>query len=333
MDIKSILVLLGVNFFLINLFFRIAVNWKIVDTPNERSSHREITIRGGGILFPIAWLMFSILNGFAYPYVTVAILIVSVVSFIDDLKPQGPLVRLIFHLVSLLLVFHQFDLVLGNLLYLIPALVISIGILNAVNFMDGINGITGLYFLVFLITSLLFQDGPHKAFDSALSLNQPYIFLITALVVFGFYNFRKKAKTFAGDVGSVSVGLLIIALLLNMGFSQVPKNEGESIHSMADFNWSILFFLVIYGLDSVLTIFRRILKGQNIFKAHREHLYQILCNQLNWSHLTVALLFGASQLIVNLFILYGRPSLMQLIIMSSIMAVSYILIIKGVIRS
>ena len=50
------------------VYLKLANKFKIIDKPNERSSHTKITVRGGGIIFPIAILLFFVLNDFQYPY-------------------------------------------------------------------------------------------------------------------------------------------------------------------------------------------------------------------------------------------------------------------------
>ena len=77
-------------FFFKILYFKIADTYNIIDKPNHRSSHSSITLRGGGILFPIALLIAFVL-GYASWSVTLAVVLVGVVSFIDDIKPLSQL--------------------------------------------------------------------------------------------------------------------------------------------------------------------------------------------------------------------------------------------------
>lgn len=84
-----------------------------------------------------------------------------------------------------------------------------IGIVNAYNFMDGINGITGLYTIAVLLP-LMYVNHKVEPLSIWICLFYPLI----ASVVFLFFNFRKRAKCFAGDVGSVSIAFWIVTLLL-----------------------------------------------------------------------------------------------------------------------
>ena len=63
-------------------------------------------------------------------------------------------------------------------------------------------------------------------------------------------------------------------------------------------SWLLLF--LVYGVDSVLTIAERLIRKENIFRAHRRHLYQLLSNELGWSHVSVSFLFAAVQALVNM---------------------------------
>ena len=67
--------------------------------------------------------------------------------------------------------------------------------------------------------------------------------------------------------------------------------------------WVILF--LVYGIDAVVTILYRLKRGENIFKPHRTHLYQYLCNELRWQHRTVALVYGVVQLGVNVILIFA----------------------------
>ncbi|MCR9155260.1 MAG: UDP-GlcNAc--UDP-phosphate GlcNAc-1-phosphate transferase [Bacteroidetes bacterium] len=325
MELGSFLILVGINFLLINLFFRLAVRWKIVDTPNERSSHKNITIRGGGIVVPLAWLIYAAWNNFAEPYITLAIVLIAIISFVDDFKPQKPLTRVLVHVTALLLVYYQFALIPElDWFFFVPVLIVSIGLLNAVNFMDGINGISLLYFFVFLASCAFVSEQWFGSSEEWWSLKNPYIFLFSALMVFGFYNLRAKAKTFAGDVGSVSIGFLMIVFLINTGLSQNSSNLQSQFNF--SFNWNYIFFLAIYGIDSILTIAQRLYQRENIFKAHRSHLYQLLCNDLAWPHLLVAFIYAGIQLAFNLYIIFCLPHLGLTIGITAVLALIYIVI-------
>ena len=210
------------------LYFRIADKCNIIDKPNERSSHTRITLRGGGIIFYIGALLFFIMNGGEYPWFMLGLTMITAISFVDDIKPISQLPRLIVQVIAMALMFYQWGLFDDMWWIAIIALVVCTGIINAYNFMDGINGITGGYSLV-VLGALAYVNARMVEF-----VEPSFIYtMICAVVVFNFFNFRKKAKCFAGDVGSVCIAFIVMFLV------------GKLMIATLDFSWIIL--LVIYG--------------------------------------------------------------------------------------
>ena len=271
---------------LLLFYFRLAFQFKIIDKPNQRSSHSRITIRGAGIIFPIALFLQFLISGFQYPLFSSGLMLISLISFYDDLQPISNKIRLFIHLLAVSLLFVEADLMNYPLLIIFLAFILVIGTINAYNFMDGINGITGSYSLITLLSLYLVNE----SLDSFV-LSEWLLVSIMALLVFNFFNFRKKAKCFAGDVGSVSMAFMIIFFLLLL---ILKTNELK-----------YLGFLLLYGLDAVTTIIFRIIRRENIFQAHRSHFYQYLANVKKWPHLRVSALYVLVQLLINVLIIYG----------------------------
>ena len=263
------------------LYFKIADRYNIIDKPNHRSSHSKITIRGGGILFPIAMFIAFVL-GYTSWLLTLAVVLVAVVSFIDDIKPLHQLPRFGSQIIAFLLVAYDLNIFELSLWVLPLLLVLLIGWINAFNFMDGINGITVLYAL-----SAIASFSVLPVHSSSL----PLLFTMgLSCLVFGFFNVRKSAKTFAGDVGSISLALFL-------GYFMI-----KTIVFTGQIGY-ILFFSV-YGVDAVITILFRIKKKENIFEAHRSHLYQYLVNEFGYSHVLIAVIYAVVQLLLNGVVLY-----------------------------
>lgn len=265
------------------LYLQLAKKYNIFDVPNYRSSHDESTLRGGGIIFPIALLLAYFLFDFQHGWFVVSVLILSLVSFLDDLYSLSSLLRFFVQCLVAFLLLFELDLI--QLLILLPFLMfVLVGGLNAFNFMDGINGITALYSLVLLGTLYYINQ-------SFLFIDPGFILVpLIGVVIFSFFNVRKKAICFAGDVGSISIAAIILFLLFKL-----------VIHSQ---DYFYFLFLLVYIIDSGVTIFRRKLRGENIFKPHREHLYQQLVHKKGWTHLQVSLLFVTVQLVVNCSVLF-----------------------------
>lgn len=274
------------------LYFKIADRFNIIDKPNERSSHNYLTIRGGGIIYWVAALLYLIFSpseqaGWFFAGIT----LIAGVSFWDDMQNLGQKVRLLFHLLAMSCAFY-----LANVFGIYPwwailiGYIIFIGIVNAYNFMDGINGITGLYSIA-ILASLQYVNMTFENFVNPDLIWYPMI----ASAVFLFFNFRKRAKCFAGDVGSISIAFWIVTLLLLL----IIKTN----------NLIWLGFLLVYGVDVVMTILHRLYLKQNIMEAHRLHFYQILANEWKMDHRLVSTIYFVVQLVCSALIILLYPTM------------------------
>ena len=205
------------------------------------------------------------------------------------------------------LMFYQLGIYSLPWYYTLLAFILSTGILNAYNFMDGINGITGLYsFVVFV--SLWYINIFIQHF---VEIEMIYVLLLS-LLVFNFFNFRRNAKCFAGDVGAISIAFVIIFLL------------GKLIITSGDFSYIIL--LAVYGVDSVFTIFHRLILKENIFQAHRKHLFQLLANELKIPHLVVSTIYGLIQTFIVIgFFYFKLNSWTYFVVVISLLSTIYFL--------
>lgn len=276
----------AILFVFLHLYIKIATRYNITDKPNTRSSHDSVTIRGGGIVFPISMCIYSLITGFQFPYFLLGLVLISCVSFWDDMRTISNLIRIIVHLIAVFLLFFQSGIFNYPIWILLTTLILVIGIINAYNFMDGINGITVLY--TFAIFTSLYLINQYVIIFIPIGYFVP---LFASLSVFGFFNVRKKAKTFAGDVGSVSIAFIISYLILIL----VLKTQCLV--------WILL--LSLYGVDTVITIFFRLLRKENIFEAHRSHFFQFLANEKKILHISVSAAYALIQLVVNLIIIYS----------------------------
>jgi len=268
------------------LYFKVADHFNIIDKPNQRSSHTEITLRGGGIIFWFAALLYFAQNIETNFFFFTGITLVSLVSFWDDIQSLSNKIRISIHFLSITLIF--FDLHLFTLFPIWGVLIsyiLAIGLINAYNFMDGINGITGLYTLV-VMGSLLYVNTKIQFFIDGMFIK----YAMLASLVFLFFNYRKRAKCFAGDVGSIAIAFWVIYLVLEL----ILKTESLI--------W--VLFLAVYGVDAVCTILHRLYLKQNIFEAHRLHLYQVLSNEYKIQHRLVSLLYALAQTGISLVVIF-----------------------------
>ena len=281
-----------VLFLLELLYFKIADRYNIVDKPNHRSAHTEITLRGGGIIFWFAALLYFAQHIENNYFFFAGISLVSLVSFWDDIQSLSNKIRISVHFLAISLIFYDlgvFESV--HVIGVLVAYILAIGLINAYNFMDGINGITGLYTLV-VMGSLLYVNQKIKVFIDADFIQ----YAMMASLVFLFFNFRKKAKCFAGDVGSIAIAFWVIYLVLKL------------ILVTNSLVW--LLFLAVYGVETVCTILHRLYLKENIFEAHRLHLYQVLSNEYKMQHRWVAAFYGIAQVVISVLVvvLYQKVS-------------------------
>lgn len=320
-------------------YFKIADKFNIIDKPNERSSHSTIVLRGGGIIFLLGAWVWSIAFGFQYPWFLLGLTLVAGVSFIDDIHSLPDSVRLVVQFTAAALAFYQLGMLsgewfetngvlVGGLLILL-ALIVYVGATNVINFMDGINGITAGYALSVLVPLLLLNgysgflmvSDASQVSEGVFFDNSLVVVSILSVLVFCLFNFRPKgkAKCFAGDVGSIGIAFIMLFLI------------GKVIIATGDLTY--LIFLLVYGVDGVLTICHRIMLHENLGEAHRKHAYQLMCNELKIGHVKVSLLYMVMQLVVSLGFIYVCPSTvlahwMYLLGAFVLLAVAYVLFKK-----
>ena len=168
-------------------YFKIADKCNIIDKPNERSSHTRVTLRGGGIIFYFGALAYFLSNEWEYLWFILALTLVTFISLVDDIRSTSQSLRLVFHFSAMTLMFYQWGLFSLSWWWMIIALIICTGIINAYNFMDGINGITGGYSLVILGALAYINAEITQFVEPALIYT-----VLCSVLVLCFFNFRKK---------------------------------------------------------------------------------------------------------------------------------------------
>ena len=272
--------------FIITAYFFIANYFQLYDKPNIRSSHKTYTLNGGGIIFPVALIIpiFVELEYIQFINLITGTILISIISFIDDIKPVSNFIRISIHSIAVILLLNYLDIQSVGILYFIISFILITGILNAYNFMDGINGLNGAYSLI-TISTIYYLNKEYNLIPDLLIES-----LLISLIIFLFLNFRKKAIMFSGDVGSISLAFIISFIILTL----IIKDQ--------NIKWILL--LGIYGLDSVGSIVLRILRKENIFKAHRSHFYQFLTNDKKISHLLITCIYCFVQISFNYLLIF-----------------------------
>ncbi len=296
------------------IYFKIADRFNIVDKPNARSSHTTLTRRGGGIIFLLAAIFWATTHGFEFPWFLGGLVLIAGISFTDDLISVSNKIRLLCHFAAFAMMFHEWTLFSAFPWWIsVIALIFCVGIINAYNFMDGINGITGGYSLA-VLGALAWMNREIAFTDNSLIWT-----MVASVCVFCFFNFRKRALCFAGDVGSVAIAFVILFFL------------GKLMIETRDITWII--FLLVYGVDSVLTIVHRLMLRENIGEAHRKHLYQILSNELRVPHTLVSFGYFSVQALISAGFIFVAPGGMAvrwtfLIVAGTLLTVFYAVFMK-----
>lgn len=269
---------------------------RLLDIPNERSSHARPTPRGGGLpLIVVALGLWTFLMrgyGFAEfsPHLALVVgsVMVGIVSWLDDLRPRPFRTRLTVHLLAGALVLYSapppesvplpgLGEVPLRILAWPLALVWIAGLTNAYNFMDGIDGIAGgqglvagLAWLSFGIT--LAGGGPVAGLG---------LILAAGCGTFLLFNWQ-PARIFMGDVGSATLGFIFAALPFVFDAGDPHRHATSWIAGVAVV-WPFVF-------DTGFTLVRRWRRGEKLTEAHRTHLYQRLVIS-GWPHARVTLLY------------------------------------------
>jgi UDP-GlcNAc:undecaprenyl-phosphate GlcNAc-1-phosphate transferase len=301
---------MSIYFFLQHLLFAVAifgvsafVTWQLIrhlkflDVPNDRSSHVKATPRGGGVaivsgfligIFLIQWIgdktpiYTRYFLGFA-----IASFVIAALSFYDDFKHcsfkvklAGQIIAIFVAMLSGIVIDVTYLPWLGEVhwgwwAYPLTFLWI-VGLTNAYNFIDGLDGIAASTAVIAagFLSLIAFQHDSTFIYLAAMTLSAASLgFLIFNL---------PPAKIFMGDVGSTFLGLVFAVMAI------IAARYDHSHTSL--FVMPLLLFHFIF--DTAFTFVRRLLRGENVFQAHRTHLYQLL-NRFGYSHGKVTMLYSA----------------------------------------
>lgn len=284
------------------MYRRWTIKQNFLKVPNERSSHNQPTPHGAGIVIVIiclvAYLPIAVVvtGTFSWGYFGGA-LIIALVSFLDDVRPISFPLRLLVHCAAAALLISDTEtwhgitmlgnLKLGNWGYVLTFLWI-VWMVNSYNFMDGIDGLAGLQAVVAGIGWLCL----------GVIMGMPMVYLFGGVIAAASLGFLvhnwNPAHIFMGDVGSAFFGFTFASLPL-MARTSVIKSPDLLPIAAVLFVWFFLF-------DSMVTILRRAIRGEKIWIAHREHLFQRLVSA-GFSHRSVTILYGVLASILCLSVL------------------------------
>ncbi len=302
----------GLTFAGVKIFRQWSWRCRLLDVPNERSSHTVPTPRGGGLIIVLVCLTADAAatllraENFHWSYLLGASSI-ALISWLDDLYTISFAWRLLIQSGAAVLIvltlgsFDEFYIPLPGSYNLgsagiLPTLLWIVGLTNAYNFMDGIDGIAGTQAVTagigwVLVGSIL--GVPSSGFYGG----------VLAAASFGFllHNWQ-PAKVFMGDVGSAFLGFSFAVLPL------LAKNEGGAAAGDQKFLLPAAVILVwLFAFDPLWTLGRRILNGEKVWEAHRGHLYQKLVGG-GYSHRFVSGLYALISMFNVILLIFSLGS-------------------------
>lgn len=298
-----------ITYFSIKKFINVADKFGLIDVPNHRSSHKEHTPRGAGIVFGLIFLIglfiFEIENINDIKFILLSMVVIYICGFLDDLYTLSSSKKLLFILIASIIAFFSgfeinyigtffgFDFNLGYL-SIFGTVFVIVALTNSINLSDGLDGLAGSLSII-ILTSLFIIGYIH---DDHILIVWPAI-LISILVAFLFLNWH-PAKVFMGDSGSLLLGFVISLL---------------SIHAIEYINpLSILFLAAVPVLDTLIVFRRRIQRGMSPFTADKNHLHHILNNIKQDKAFTVKMLLLMQLSFCVIFLqIYEQDELLNLI--------------------
>lgn len=289
--------LFGLFLFLVST----AIAWSVlrygtvVDTPNQRSSHTRPTATIGGVAIVLTFFLgmgifffigedAMIRTRFFFGF-TFSSLLIAGMSLYDDYRDKSFMVRLMTQALGILVVM-AFGIIINRIdlpLFQSPAMAVAgyfltflwiLGLTNAYNFMDGLNGMAGGNAVVAAVFLgwISYTEGSNFTYIVCYSL-------VAGTAGFLVFNFP-RGRLFMGDVGATFLGFSFATLAI---ISALYDNAHTSLMVVP-----LLLFHFIF--DTAFTFCRRFLNRENVFQAHRTHLYQLL-NRMGYSHTRVTLFY------------------------------------------
>ncbi len=288
----------------VEIFYRWSLQRKLLDIPNERSSHTTPTVRGGGLIIVLICLTaytlytFFVTENFQWSYLIGASLI-ALISWLDDLYSISFGWRFLVHTLSasiIILTIGHFQAIyapfFGKINFGLAGAVVTflwiVWMTNAYNFMDGIDGIAGMQ----AVTAGIGWLAIGNLFDMSSTSFYGGVIAFSSLG-FLIHNWQ-PAKIFMGDVGSAFLGYSF-AVLPFLSIQEWDENIINQLYLPIIAVLLVWFFV----FDTIFTFLRRIFKGEKVWVAHRGHIYQKLVIE-GFSHQATTILYGLFSFLIAL---------------------------------
>lgn len=307
LDIQAALVAFSVTSCMLPLVYLILRKMRVLDKPNERSSHHSPTLRGAGAAQIIGAFSSWGSLGWIPSWGILGPIAFGALGLVDDFRPQRPLLRLTLQLLLGIATVSVFVSRPWQATYAVVILgagtLFVVLLVNATNFMDGVNGISALHGLIFGFIYWILLNGTSPSWASIAAA------LAGISIAFLPWNWGRKATLFLGDSGSYLLGALLAVLVfasLKSGINLIIAVTPVSI----------------YLLDVGRTLTLRMHARRPLLMAHREHVYQVLTD-CGISHPRVSMIVGTFSLVVGGIAIIGSQELVQIPLMLVLLTVVY----------
>ena len=275
-----------------------AVQLRLIDNPNDRSSHDIPTARGGGVAIFVSWsigitilVLLGQINLDQIWLIWAVSILVAVGGFWDDYHSKPVITRLIFQLVLASFFVWQAAGLTGitigkttiplGIFGQILSVLFVVWCINLYNFMDGINGLAAAQCISACVSIVVIK----QHFEFGTVPWEIFLLLAVACIAFSFWNFP-VAQLFMGDSGSAGLGMFFAAATLIDA-----KSDSQML-------WIWLVLLGGFIFDATYTLIRRVIRRERLVEAHRTHVYQRLVISIG-SHVPIT----AAYFLVSLLLL------------------------------
>lgn len=324
-----------ISLFMTPVMVLLAKKYNIYDVPNDRKIHIGATPLLGGLAIYMSLIITVLLfSSHQSPMIKYAVVIgatfIEILALIDDIKNLKARVRIVIIILLATVIFFSFyyfyftwealraSLCLQILLGVVVILWIT-GIINAINFTDGIDGLASYFSLISLFAFSIILSMQNR-FEFALVVNMA---AIGGVIGFIPYN-RHKALIFMGDAGSMLLGFIIGILSLisvtaadNILYAIVP-----------------IYILLLPLMELVTSVLRRLIFKKPIFKADKYHFHHLLSNKID-DHLIVVVILSLIQVVFAVFgvlIYVFEIYIVGLVVLCIVIITSLFLLTKKYIR-
>jgi len=269
----------------VQAYLFIAKKYQIFAGSFASGTETSRAVVGVGVVFPLFVVMLALVDRHSYfnSVELMSIGIVMMMGITDDVRGLSAAFKLVIQIAVAALILSQTSCGDHPLICFCLMPLLIIGNMNVTNFMDGINGMLAIHAII-TISAIGYIGWVHH-----IELTLLASYLIVGLLVFSWLNVRRKAICFAGDSGSLSLGLIIVLML----FQIIQTTD----------TWIYLGFLLVFWIDTGFTLLQRIARRQNVFQSHREHLYEMLVVSGKLKPVAVSLIYGAAQGLINVYII------------------------------